>query len=180
MRVHMSKEEQADKFYDIMFFRYCAFCHEAQEKKYHPKDGTPLPEADHHQTVRRTLDLLAENRRGARPGTSGSPGEDDLFVVDDELRRRVKWYYFDFWSKSEEVGGIRRDTCTDPGRAQKNKKKRKKKKKKKTKKRNAYTLIQGPGRRGRRRRRMRRRSRRRRMGSARRIGVGASSAISYA
>ena len=136
LRVHMSKEEQADKFYDILFFRNCAFCHEAQEK-YHPKDGTPLPEAD-HQTVRHTLDLLAENRRGARPGTSGSPGEDEgyyLFAVDDELGRRVKWYYFDFWSKSEEVGGIRRDTCTDPGRAQKNKKKRKKKKKK-TKKRN--------------------------------------------
>ena len=127
LRVHMSKEEQADKFADILFFRNLAFCHEAQEK-YHPKDGTPLPEAD-HQTVRRTLDLLAENRRGARPGTSGSPGEDDLFVVDDELRRRVKWYYFDFWSKSEEVGGIRRDTCTDPGRAKKKKKKRKKKKK---------------------------------------------------
>ena len=130
LRLHMSEEEVAAMFQHVLRCRDHAIEHEAREM-YLQEEGTPLPEADRGVSPK-TIHLLTQHRRGARIDPSRSQGEDkgyhlQLVAVDDKLRRRVRWYYYHCWAKSKEVGGIRRYTCTDPGRAQKKKKKKKKK-----------------------------------------------------
>ena len=134
LRLQMSEEEVAATFEEVLRCRDRALEHEAREMEtYLQKEGAPpLPEADHRGVSPATIHLLTQHRRAAMTTPSGSQGEDkgyhlQLVVVDDDLRRRVRWYYYHCWAKSKEVGGIRRYTCTDPGRAQKKKKKKKKK-----------------------------------------------------
>ena len=135
LRLQMSEEEVAATFEEVLRCRDRALEHEAREMEtYLQKEGAPpLPEADHRGVSPATIHLLTQHRRAAMTTPSGSQGEDkgyhlQLVVVDDDLRRRVRWYYYHCWSNSRKVGGIRRYTCTDPGRAQKKKKKKKKKK----------------------------------------------------
>ena len=134
LRLQMSEEEVAATFEEVLRCRDRALEHEAREMEtYLQKEGAPpLPEADHRGVSPATIHLLTQHRRAAMTTPSGSQGEDkgyhlQLVVVDDDLRRRVRWYYYHCWSNSRKVGGIRRYTCTDPGRAQKKKKKKKKK-----------------------------------------------------
>ena len=131
LRLQMSEEEVAATFEEVLRCRDRALEHEAREMEtYLQKEGAPpLPEADHRGVSPATIHLLTQHRRAAMTTPSGSQGEDkgyhlQLVVVDDDLRRRVRWYYYHCWSNSRKVGGIRRYTCTDPGRAQKKKKKR--------------------------------------------------------
>ena len=132
LRLQMSEEEVAATFEEVLRCRDRALEHEAREMEtYLQKEGAPpLPEADHRGVSPATIHLLTQHRRAAMTTPSGSQGEDkgyhlQLVVVDDDLRRRVRWYYYHCWSNSRKVGGIRRYTCTDPGRAQKKKKKKK-------------------------------------------------------